>query len=98
MSKKGMPRFSQILLAIAAIFSTIMAGLFGSLYFVLYWPYRNKFNELGRYFDEENSVVYEESASTFLLPMVFFIVLTLLAVAVGIKRYRDVTKPINTQP
>ncbi|MGI8465393.1 hypothetical protein [Pectobacterium punjabense] len=97
MRKKGMPRFSQILLAIAAIFSAMMASLFGALYFMLYWPYRNKFNELGRYFDEEDNVVYHESASTFLCPTVFFIILTLLAVALGIKRYRNVTRPTTKQ-
>ncbi|WP_409306984.1 hypothetical protein [Pectobacterium sp. B1J-3] len=81
-------RFSQILLGIAAIFSALMAGLFGWLYLALYWPYRDKFNELGRYFDEEATVVYHEDASAFLCPTLFFTLLTLLIVALWMKRRR----------
>jgi hypothetical protein len=47
------------------------------LYFVLYWPYREKFDEAGRYFDETTLVVYHEQSSMLLFPAVVFFILSL---------------------
>jgi len=47
------------------------------LYFALYWPYREKFDEAGRYFDETTLVVYHEQSSMLLFPAVVFFVFSL---------------------
>ncbi len=48
---------------------------FWFLYFSLYWPYRDLFNEDGRYFDERTSAVYHAQSSWLLLPALAFLML-----------------------
>jgi NADH:ubiquinone oxidoreductase subunit 5 (subunit L)/multisubunit Na+/H+ antiporter MnhA subunit len=50
------------------------------LYFTLYWPYRGRFNEEGRYLDEATQVVHHEQSGVLVFPAVAFMV---LAVAFG---------------
>lgn len=47
------------------------------LYFDLYWPYRNLFNEQGRYFDESDLVVHHQQSNLLIVPALFFLLLAL---------------------
>ncbi len=75
-------RIAQILLLGAAILSAAASLFSGFFYFAFYWPYRGQFNEDGRYFDEANLVVYHDQAGMFILPMLVFLLLAIVLVAV----------------
>jgi uncharacterized membrane protein YdjX (TVP38/TMEM64 family) len=75
-------RIAQLLLLGAAILSVTASLFSGFFYFAFYWPYRGQFNEEGRYFDEKNLVVYHEQADVFIVPMLVFLLLAIVLVAV----------------
>jgi len=56
---------------IGKIFSLVLLGLavvFGYLYYVQYWKWRNCFNELGRCFDDDAGVMHlQQSGAAWLL-------------------------------
>ena len=70
-------RFTQQILLLAAFLSSATTIFFGFLYFTLYWPYRDLFNEAGRYFDEQNVVVYHEQNGFLIVPTLAFLLLSL---------------------
>lgn len=78
MPQKNTLSFRQILLALAALFSALMSSLFGYLYFELYWRWRDLFYENGRYFDEQEAVVYQDDSAILIVPALFCALLTLL--------------------
>ena len=80
---------SQILLLAAAV-SGAAALFFGFFYCSLYWPYRGLFNEEGRYFDEQNLVVYHEQNGLFIVPTLVCLALALLFGVVWWVRRRPV--------
>ncbi|KAA8998124.1 DUF3379 domain-containing protein [Affinibrenneria salicis] len=94
-SKDGMSqeqarrRFAEILLAMAAVFSALLSILFGFLYFELYWRWRDLFYENGRYFDEQNAVVYQDDSAILIVPTLCCVLLTLvLTIALRVRRRR----------
>jgi Na+/H+-dicarboxylate symporter len=54
------------------LFSVICVWLFTYLFYSLYWEWRLYFDEQGRYFDPVAGVVYQELAKFWILPVVFF--------------------------
>ena len=66
------------MLLCAALLSCGTGAVFGLLYFTLYWPYRHMFNELGRYFDEKESVVYSQDSGVLIVPTIVFLAISLL--------------------
>lgn len=56
----------------------IVSLLFGFLYYSLYFQYRDRFNEEGRYFDAAEEVVYHDQSSILLVPALTFFLLSLL--------------------
>ncbi|MDR2213732.1 MAG: hypothetical protein LBE21_08940 [Pseudomonadales bacterium] len=66
-------RIVQLLLLCATLLSGAAAALFGFLYFSLYWPYRNLFNEEGRYYDEQALIVYHEQDGFLIAPTLVFL-------------------------
>jgi len=65
----------QLLIQIAAILSAAGSLVFWLLFFTLYWPYRNLFNEEGRYFDEDSAVVYHEHNGLTVVPALALLIL-----------------------
>ena len=69
--KRNRPgRFWQWLLLAASLLSALAGLLSLSLYYSLYWRYRDLFNEQGRYFDPSAMVVYDDSAFVFIIPAI----------------------------
>ena len=81
-------RFTQQILLLAAFLSSATTIFFGFLYFTLYWPYRDLFNEEGRYFDEQNAVVYHEQNGLLIVPTLAFLLLSLLCCIAFLVRHR----------
>lgn len=80
-------RLPQALLLAATLASGTLAAIFGFFYLFLYWPYRDLFNDEGRYFDQQGLVVYHEQASLLMIPALAFLVLALLfAVVLWVRR------------
>lgn len=71
-------RIPQALLVAAALGSGASAVVFGYLYFSLYWPYRGLFDEQGRYFDAKRLVVHHDQASLLAVPLLAFLVISIL--------------------
>lgn len=63
---------------IASLLFLGLAGVFGYLYYVEYFKWRNHFNELGRHFDDGTGVVYLEQSGA-----VWFL-LSVLALTAGL--------------
>lgn len=72
------PRIQEALLLCATFLSGAAAYFFGFLFLKLYWPYRNLFNEEGRYFDEKSPVVYHQQSGFFIVPTFVFLFLVLI--------------------
>jgi NADH:ubiquinone oxidoreductase subunit 5 (subunit L)/multisubunit Na+/H+ antiporter MnhA subunit len=68
----------QLLLLTATILCAAGSLFFWFLYFTLYWPYRNLFNEEGRYFDEDSVVVYHEQNGLMIVPALALLLLAVL--------------------
>ncbi|WP_290886390.1 hypothetical protein [Arenimonas sp.] len=83
-------RIPQALLLAAALASGASAAVFGYLYFSLYWPYRGLFNEQGRYFDAQRLVVHHDQASLLAVPLLAFLVISILFGVVWWVRRRPV--------
>jgi cell division protein FtsX len=66
------------LLLCAAFLSGTGAVIFWFLYFSLYWQYRDLFNEIGRYYDEQDWVMYYEQDSVLIFPALAFSAFALL--------------------
>lgn len=69
---------ARLLLQFTTVISAMGSLLFWFLYFSLYWPYRNLFNEQGRYFDEESVVVHHEQSGLLIIPALALLLLTVL--------------------
>jgi len=52
----------------AALVSGASAAVFGFLFRWLYWPYRDLFNEGGRYVDAQTAVVYHAQSGLLMIP------------------------------
>ena len=81
-------RLTQQILLLAAFLSGAATIFFGFLYFSLYWPYRDLFNEEGRYFDAQNAVVYHEQNGLLIVPTLAFLLLSLLCCIAFLVRHR----------
>lgn len=63
---------------IAVLSCTACSVAFWFLYFSLYWPHRERFNEAGRYIDETTMVVYHQQSGLLVIPAVASSVLALV--------------------
>lgn len=80
-------RVPQASLLAAALASGVSAATFGFFFLSFYWPYRDLFNEEGRYFDAHNAVVHHEQSGLLLVPTFAFLALALcFAVAWWVRR------------
>lgn len=79
------PDVARPLLLAAAVLCATASAFFGSLYYSLYWKYRDLFNENGRYFDENDGVVYQDETAVLIVPA---IALLLLAWWLGVRWWR----------
>lgn len=70
-------RTGRWLFAAAALLCAGFSLVSWLLYFDLYWPYRNLFNEQGRYFDESDWVVHHQQSNLLIVPALFFLLLAL---------------------
>lgn len=87
-------RVPQTSLLAAALISGTSAAVFGLLYFSFYWPYRDLFNEEGRYFEAHAAVVHHEQSGLLMFPALAFLALALfLAVVWWVRR-----RPAGTSP
>lgn len=68
---------SGTLLWVGALLCAAGAAGLWYLYFTLFWPYRDRFNEAGRHMDESTMVVYHEQAGLLLIPALVLSVLAL---------------------
>lgn len=66
----GMSRFYRAVLLATALIAGLAASLCGFLFHALYWRYRDLFNEQGRYFNANETVVYDDSAFVFIFPAI----------------------------
>lgn len=78
MSSKRKKRTAQFLLLAAACLSAAASLVIGFFYFTLYWPFRGRFNEEGRYFDEADLVVYHAQTGLLIVPTLAFMALAIL--------------------
>ena len=83
-------RVPQASLLAAALFSGTSAAVFGFFFFSFYWPYRDLFNEEGRYFDAHTVVVYHEQSGLLVVPTLAFLAFALLFAVVWWVRRRPV--------
>ncbi len=89
--------FRSVVLVIGLI--SLLASLFSWMsFFVFYWPYRNQFNEMGRYFNSDDGIVYHDQSAVMILPAVFFLGITLLLFwlrsLVSPRAKNEIVKPI----
>ncbi|WP_296509053.1 hypothetical protein [Rhodoferax sp.] len=71
-------RLAQSLILAAALLCLAVSMACWFVYFTVYWPYRNLFDETGRYFDVQSSVVYQEQSGLLMWPALALSVLTIL--------------------
>ena len=72
-------RFWRWLLLGTSLLSALAGLLCAFLYYNLYWRYRDSFNELGRYYDAADSVVYDDSSFVFIMPAIALLGLAMLS-------------------
>ena len=72
-------RFWRWLLLGTSLLSALAGLLCAFLYYDLYWRYRDSFNELGRYYDPADNVVYDVSAGIFVVPAIALLGLAMLS-------------------
>ena len=72
---------------IASLASFGLSFAFGYLFYVDYFKRRNCFNELGRCFDENTGVVYEEQSGA------VWLLLAVLALGAGLYNAWHLSKP-----
>ena len=72
-------RFWRWLLLGTSLLSALAGFLCAFLYYNLYWRYRDSFNELGRYYDAADSVVYDDSSFVFIMPAIALLGLAMLS-------------------
>ena len=82
------PAFAkQILLAVAVVCAATSL-VFWFLFFSLYWPYRNLFNEEGVYFAEDGVVVHDAQSGVLIVPAMGFLLLAAIFAALWLIRQR----------
>ena len=82
---------------IAALFCGAVSLAMWFLYFALYWPYRDLFDEAGRYLDETTMVVYHEQSGLLVIPAVASSILALaLTCFWHARRPRDVDRQLHS--
>ena len=74
--------------SLAGILSGFVSAISGFLFLSLYWPYRDLFDESGRYFDALEMVVYHEQNGITGLMALFFMLLAVLFFAAGWRQLR----------
>ncbi|KAF1021051.1 MAG: hypothetical protein GAK30_02075 [Paracidovorax wautersii] len=89
MSPAQRPGIRRSLLLIAISLCATASAIFGFLYYGLYWKYRDLFNENGRYFDETDSVVYQDEAAILIVPAIALLVLALGLGVLWWRRHRS---------
>ena len=94
MSSKRKTRTAHSLLLAATFLSAAASLVIGFFYFTLYWPFRGRFNEEGRYFDEADLVLYHAQTGLLIAPMLAFMALAILSAAIW--RIRRQPAPGNT--
>ena len=72
-------RFWRWLLLGTSLLSALAGLLCAFLYYNLYWRYRDSFNELGRYYDAADSVVYDDSSFVFIMPAIALLGLAMVS-------------------
>ncbi|MCY7313940.1 MAG: hypothetical protein LH491_10010, partial [Pseudoxanthomonas sp.] len=88
MSARSGPRNSQRLLLLAAGLCAAAAMALGFHYLVYYWPYRDRFDAQGRYFDEATLVVYQQQSGMLLLPMLACLLLAVVLAVFWWRRHK----------
>lgn len=83
------PGIAQSLRLGAACLCAMASAFFGLLYYGLYWKYRGLFNELGRYYDERDAVVYHDQAAILIVPTVASLLLAFLFFSIWLARRRS---------
>lgn len=83
-------RAPQAALLAAALISGTSAAVFSFFFLSFYWPYRDLFNEEGRYFDAHNAVVYREQSGLLIVPTLAFLAFALLFAVTWWVRRRSV--------
>lgn len=88
-------RCSQRMLLAGALLLASAGLVFWFLYFALYWPYRDLFDEEGRYFDEASVVVYQQQSGVLIAPALTLSCLAIVCGAVWWMRRRAVPARIR---
>jgi len=60
---------------VAAVGSMAASLASWMLFFVLYWPYRHRFDDAGRYLDLASGAVHHSQSGLLLVPALFFLLL-----------------------
>jgi hypothetical protein len=76
-----------LLLAVVVVCATASIW-FWFLFFSLYWPYRNLFNEEGVYFAEDGMVVHHEQSGVLIAPALGFLLLAAIFAVLWLFRQR----------
>jgi hypothetical protein len=72
------PATAKPLILAAAVGCAAASIWFWFLFFSLYWPHRNRFNEEGVYFAEDGVVVYHEQSGVLIVPALGLLLLSAL--------------------
>ena len=78
MHQHSAPRTSRTLRLVAVLSCAAVSVASWLLYFALYWPHRDRFDESGRYIDEATMVVYHQQSGLLVIPAVASSVLSLV--------------------
>jgi len=91
---KGPSRIASTLVLAAALLCLGVSLACWYIYFTVYWPYRNLFDETGRYFDAQTLVVYQEQGGLLIWPA---LALSMLTVMLGVawRTIRSASGPRN---
>ena len=72
---------------LSIVFSLISSALFFWAWYAFYFSI--EFNQMGRYFDEENSVVYTDDGVVWIIPAIGFLLLAVVMLAWRLWRRRS---------
>lgn len=94
MHSSRQPRLAQSLILAATLMCLAVSMACWFVYFTVYWPYRELFDETGRYFDVQNSVVYQEQSGLLIWPAFALSILTIL-LGVAWRALRSASAPLS---
>lgn len=86
---KGNPGLGLVI-ALASACALLLSAFFFWVFYDRYFKW--DFNELGRYYDAENQVVYTDSGFVWVLPAVAFLMISLGFAGFAYRQYRG-TRP-----